>query len=412
MKKISIIVLSLIVAMILISIFYFNKDEKSKTYTGDTSVQTLQKVDEKETKKSDNIDPNIPSIKAPQKVTEEETKKSGSLEIRLWGSDKIPETIPSASKKILIVPYEENISTELKNDIGYLVSAYPPVRITGIKPGRYWIAVTTPFDPMMGENLSKMPSFNPTEYYAWDGNEENPFLWTEDGSLIWCSWYSAWIKENETAVTVAIRMKKGSDINSRLNEYEPRQPFYSVSIEPLDEKTKDLVNLLERYGKAFHDIDSILSVQQSEGGAVYHLVAGEKAEEIKRSLFGGTQLSTPVSFSASKPNVSPKEKGDGTSLLPSYGKDLNGPNEVRVMNPNKYGVLVGLRNANSGLNFEVASNANSSVFVPDGKFEIYFVYSDKPDELYKGDGFTLKRNGIEIKLVKVVGGNYGIKRVN
>ena len=54
----------------------------------------------------------------------------------------------------------------------------------------------------------------------------------------------------------------------------------------------------------------------------------------------------------------------------------------------------------------------ASVFIPNGKYEIYFVYSNKPDALFKGDDFSLNNNGVEIRIVKVVGGNYGIRQVN
>jgi hypothetical protein len=99
------------------------------------------------------------------------------------------------------------------------------------------------------------------------------------------------------------------------------------------------------------------------------------------------------------------------SIFPTLGKDLKGNNEVRVKNPNDFEVTVGLRSGNSGKDFSVAANGIASVFVPDSVYQIYFVYSNKPDALFQGDDFSLNNNGIEIKIVKVVGGNYGIKQV-
>lgn len=350
---------------------------------------------------------------APANVTEESENLSGSMEVQIWGSDKIPEKSVEAGKKIFIVPYENELNGKLTEDVGYMVNAYPPVKITGIKAGRYWVGITTQFDPLMGENLNpmKMPSFNPLDFYAWDGSEKN-MLSTKEGGIIYTAWYSAWVEPQKNAVVTVVRMKKGSDINARLQELPPRSPMYKVSAKPSDDETLKLVNLLQKYGKAFQSQDSILSVQQAEGGSIYHLVAGEKADNLKRSLFGEMPQGDPISFSTSNPNASAREKNGDSTVLPPYESDLNGPNEVRVMNPNKFGVFVGLRKTNSGKNFEVSPGSVSSVFVPDGKYEIYFVYSNQPDALYKGDGFTLERNGIEIKLVKVTGGNYGIKRVN
>ena len=84
---------------------------------------------------------------------------------------------------------------------------------------------------------------------------------------------------------------------------------------------------------------------------------------------------------------------------------------MRVKNPNDFKVSVGLRKGNSGKDFEVSANGTASVYVSDGSYEIYFVYSTTPDALYQGDNFTLSNNGVEIQIVKVVGGNYGIRRV-
>ncbi|MHB9023415.1 MAG: SUMF1/EgtB/PvdO family nonheme iron enzyme [Armatimonadota bacterium] len=88
-----------------------------------------------------------------------------------------------------------------------------------------------------------------------------------------------------------------------------------------------------------------------------------------------------------------------------------GGNEVRVRNPNDFVVTVGLRQGNQGKDFQVPANGVQSVSVPDGKYDIYFVYSSKPDALFQGDSFTLASNGVEIQIVKVVNGNYNIKQV-
>lgn len=100
-----------------------------------------------------------------------------------------------------------------------------------------------------------------------------------------------------------------------------------------------------------------------------------------------------------------------SSLLPKFKSELKERNEIRIRNPNDFVVLVGILSGNTGKNFQVAANGVRSVFVPDGKYEIYFVYSDKSDALFKGDDFSLNNNGIEIQIVKVAGGNYEIKQV-
>jgi hypothetical protein len=110
-------------------------------------------------------------------------------------------------------------------------------------------------------------------------------------------------------------------------------------------------------------------------------------------------------------NAIQKDPGVSDALLPPFTFPLKGSNEVRIRNPNDFSVTVGLRSGKNGKDFRVLANDSASVFVPNGKYEIYFIYSNEPDALFKGDDFSLNGNGVEIRIVKVVDGNYGIKRV-
>ena len=66
----------------------------------------------------------------------------------------------------------------------------------------------------------------------------------------------------------------------------------------------------------------------------------------------------------------------------------------------------GVRKGKGGVNLEVPTNGTASVFVPNDKYKICFVYSSKIDALFNGDGFALNGHGVEIQIVKAVGGNY------
>ena len=90
---------------------------------------------------------------------------------------------------------------------------------------------------------------------------------------------------------------------------------------------------------------------------------------------------------------------------------LDGGMEVRVKNPNNFQVRVGLRAGGKGKDFVVSPNGTETVRVPNGRYDIYFHYSSDPEGLYQGDSFTLNDNGVEIQIVKVVNGNYGIRKV-
>lgn len=97
--------------------------------------------------------------------------------------------------------------------------------------------------------------------------------------------------------------------------------------------------------------------------------------------------------------------------LPTYQENLSGGNEVRVRNPNNFSVKTGIRSGQKGVDLDVPANDTRSVYIPNGRFDIYFVYSDRTDALFQGDSFTLSNNGVEIQIVKVVNGNYSIRQV-
>ena len=117
----------------------------------------------------------------------------------------------------------------------------------------------------------------------------------------------------------------------------------------------------------------------------------------------------PTATSARTSKTTPPEMKE--TNWPKYSTELEGRMEVRVKNPNDFKVKVGLRSDGSGKDFTVAPNDTQSVKVPNGRYDIYFQYSTDPDGLYQGDSFTLNNNGVEIQIVKVVNGNYGIKKV-
>jgi hypothetical protein len=98
-------------------------------------------------------------------------------------------------------------------------------------------------------------------------------------------------------------------------------------------------------------------------------------------------------------------------LLPPFKDALRGSNPVRVRNPNTFAVAVGIRSGEKGRNFDVLANGVETIYVQNGRYDIYFVYSDRPDALFQGDSFTLNDNGVEIQIVKIVNGNYNIRQV-
>lgn len=98
-------------------------------------------------------------------------------------------------------------------------------------------------------------------------------------------------------------------------------------------------------------------------------------------------------------------------LLPSFSRTAQGLNPVRIRNPNDFVVVAGIRSGDFGKNIEVPAQEMATAYVSDGRFDIFFVYSDKTNALFQGDSFSLNGNGVEIQIVKVVNGNYGIRQV-
>lgn len=92
-------------------------------------------------------------------------------------------------------------------------------------------------------------------------------------------------------------------------------------------------------------------------------------------------------------------------------KLASGTNPVRIKNPNDFSVTVALRSGGKGKDFRVNGATTETFYAPNGKYDIYFQYSTDPKSLYQGDSFTLQGNGVEIQIVKVVGGNYRIRKV-
>lgn len=95
-----------------------------------------------------------------------------------------------------------------------------------------------------------------------------------------------------------------------------------------------------------------------------------------------------------------------------WRRALVGSNPVYVSNPHDFGVLVGICSDRGGTNFEVPPHNHAEVSVPAGRYDIFFVYSSEPDALYQGDSFRIDYNqSVTIRLERIVGGNYNIRRV-
>jgi hypothetical protein len=165
----------------------------------------------------------------------------------------------------------------------------------------------------------------------------------------------------------------------------------------------------------FEGLDVFVGVGPNEG--VFGMGLSLRDAKLLNTLTKGDRSSANTTVTGKNGMAtgnSPKTTQNAPSTSknwPKYSGELNGGMEVRVKNPNEFGVKVGLRSAGKGKDFVVDANGIQSVRVPNGRYDIYFQYSTDPDGLYQGDSFTLNDNGVEIQIVKVVNGNYGIRKV-
>lgn len=100
-----------------------------------------------------------------------------------------------------------------------------------------------------------------------------------------------------------------------------------------------------------------------------------------------------------------------------YRKRLRGSNPVRIVNPFDSRVTVFLRTGSKGavydrgVDFRVRPQKSATVYAPNGHYDIFFAFSDKPDQLFQGDSFEIDYFGVEITLEMVTNGNFGMHEV-
>lgn len=365
---------------------------------------------------------------APRAIAAGVSTGGGALEVCLLGDDGFEDVLKYGNPKVFVVPVKAWQGTKGGIEVErHRIAGSPPLLVEGISPGKYWVGVKTSFKlQVYQERGLRLELIMPHEFYCWDGWENNPVLDIKEKVMYYCTWYPAWIESGKTGLVVAIRMKEG-DVDDRLLALPSREPAYSFGNAITGKNAKEIKNSLRRYGKAFIGKDSILSLTRVDGG-LHHSMKGQlarkKRKELEQRLLANlVPLPVPSVGPSPKPASTPVTGDKGTTekpkqpiapvsaLLPPYKTELRGHNEVRIVNPNNFKVAAGLRLGKQGIDFEIPAQGRASVDAPDGRYDIYFVYSNKPKSLFQGDSFSLKHNGVEIQIAEVIGGNYAIRQV-
>jgi hypothetical protein len=99
-------------------------------------------------------------------------------------------------------------------------------------------------------------------------------------------------------------------------------------------------------------------------------------------------------------------------LFPARNKLLKGSgSQIAILNPNDFSVAVALMTETTADYFLVLPQEGIGKGIPDGQYDIYFVYSTDPESLYQGDPITVRRQWMTLTLQPVSEGNYGMKKV-
>jgi len=106
---------------------------------------------------------------------------------------------------------------------------------------------------------------------------------------------------------------------------------------------------------------------------------------------------------AGSPMIKTGNKAGSFALvrIPPYTTELKGSNEVRLRNPNNVPVLVMIRCGEEGKNLEIPAKSMTLVYLPDGGFQISYVFADVPNAVMRSDYIrlpTLNRPDIGIPL--------------
>jgi hypothetical protein len=313
-----------------------------------------------------------------------------------------------------------------------------PLLLRGLKPGVYYVGVDAPVNtsdvPKSGGGFTPLkPDYQ--KFFADDQPEAMSHVLssvpavTPSGAtafrvvFTFRKWYKITVDEHGITPLGALFLAKDDSLSDWKQFYPTAERFKIVPDKDFQQEFLDAVTRFA--GTAITDRDLFLtllkrggrvSVPQASNPTVVFLNS-KGLPEARNTIRAGADKPPQevVAFSPNRPVALPQSRPQTENQqragLPKFTTELKGGNEVRIRNPNEFSVQAALRSAAQGKDFNVPAKGSNSVFVPDGAYEIYFVYSNEPGALYRGDSFVLRQNGVEIQIVQVVGGNYSIHRV-
>ena len=116
-------------------------------------------------------------------------------------------------------------------------------------------------------------------------------------------------------------------------------------------------------------------------------------------------IAVGYTLGADRLTVAPVAEG---KPFPIYFERLKGTNIFRVINPWDSQVTVALRSGDKGITFDVPPSQWSAVPIPEGRFDVYFLYADRPAAAFRGDPIRVDRHLVELLLSPTDRGAYKI----
>jgi len=320
---------------------------------------------------------------------------------------------------------EKEYKNYIQNNLKIQSKGKTPLFLPNLNPGIYYVGIDAPINtstvPMTGGSLtplkpdyqkffiddlpfsmqhvlSSVPAITPT------GKKAFRVVFT------FRKWYRISVEKDAVSPIVAIYLDKQASLVDWEKLYPKKDRFKLI---PGAEFQMEFLDAVEKSsGVSIDDRELFISLLKRGGrvcvprGALTTVVSinSRGLPEAKSIVSASSVSENPEKVTAITPNRRISEK------LPKFEVELQGSNEVRVVNPNEFNVVAGIRSSNKGKDFNIPAKSRHSVFIPDGNFDIYFIYSNEPKALYQGESFTLSQNGVEIQIVKVVGGNYASNR--
>ena len=325
---------------------------------------------------------------APALVLAKPSNVSGSLLVNVFRTDSIEDEFIGKVRLFIIPTDKWQSEKDLKYINDYLVNISNNQLIKGIKPGAYIIGISTQYHPSMALSMSAtgptMKMVMPNDFYSWDGWSQSPGLENVNGKMYYITWYSREIVPERKSIIVAMRIKKGTDINGFLSGLSPAKPLYTVSVTTSDSKLNDILQIVRKYGKAFLNENHVFFVRDTKSGNLseYKIVEGK------------SEIATPTNI-----NIS-----DAPSSQ----------NQLIIKNGTTSNAVVRIKKKGSDLvvwEQHIPAGKSGSVNLPAGEYYDVVRFQSKSGAFSysKGDGFTLKPNKFSklvMTLHPVLNGNY------